>query len=354
VTSLVILAGLLTGCGPTERVTAQLTPGDARAVSAEVDAFGFALLGQVTDGEQNVVISPVSASALLRMVLAGADGETAAAMAKVLHAEGARDPRIGVLLADLADTDEVTLTVGNAIWGDTSTDFLDDYQAYVERTYDATVGEAELGNQRAANEIDEWVRERTRGRIPEIARDLELPSPNAVAVLLNAVYFLGDCQHPFDVALTREEPFTLPDGGEVRVPIMHRSVAEFDYANRNGYAVLRLPYGESGRYGMTVWLPDEGSDLRSLLKRLGPTERQSAMRALEPTELVDVGLPRFELEWKAELKRPLTELGMGVAFGPGADFSRMSQRAAYLSTVVQKTFMKVDEKGTEAAAVTGG
>lgn len=175
-----------------------------------------------------------------------------------------------------------------------------------------------------------------------------------MAALLNAVYFLGDWQTSFEESRTRDDPFTRPDGQAVPVPIMHQYDQRYAFADRNGYSVLRLPYGKSGRYGMTVWLPDEDSDLPALLQRLRPAERQAALRALKDTEISELGLPRFELKWGQELNDPLTALGMGVAFAPGADFSRMAPDASHLSIVYQRTYIRVDEKGTEAAAVTGG
>lgn len=117
--------------------------------------------------------------------------------------------------------------------------------------------------------------------------------------------------------------------------------------------MARLPYGEDERYGMEILLPDEDSGLPRLLSSLDAAEWAAAVAALEPHTIGELALPRFELEWKADLNDPLAALGMGSAFG-GGDFTPMSPENPFLGPVVQKTYLRVDEAGTEAAAVTGG
>ncbi|HUG83402.1 MAG TPA: serpin family protein, partial [Euzebya sp.] len=325
---------------------------DAAAVGQAVNAFGFDLLTQLTDGSETVVTSPLSIATMLAMVLAGAGGDTAQAMADVLHLEDARDVRVGALLDRLVDTEDVTVSVANGLWANRGTPFQPDYLQFTQRTFDATLEEADLGAQATAEEIDAWVREQTRDLIDGIAADLGLPDPQAVLVLLNAVYFLGQWTTQFDPARTNPEPFTLPDGSEVEVPMMRMSGEPFGYAEGEGYRMLRLPYGESGRYGMEVLLPD--GDLPSLLQHLDAQGWVATVERLQETEVDQVALPRFELEWEAGLTQPLDQLGMGVLFGPSADLSPMSPAAASLDSVVHKTYIRVDEEGTEAAAVTGG
>lgn len=350
----VLLVTLATACGrPGRSVSAALPLDDARAVSTGVEAFGFDLLGEVGDGRRNTIVSPISAAALLNLVLAGARGRTATELAKVLYAEGARDPRLGAVLDELRTSDEVALSVGNAVWGDDGTDFEQDYVDYLERSFGATIKEADLGRPATAADIDDWADGQTGGKIPTIAADLGLPDPDAVAALLNAVSFAADWQTAFDVDRTRLDPFTTGGGTRVRVPTMHQRDQEYAYADREGYAVARLPYGRSGRFGMTIWLPDPDSDLPTLLGRLDAAERRAGRRSMKPTTLREVGLPRFELRWGAQLNRPLTALGMPTVFSGDADLTAMSQRGGFLSVVYQKTYLRVDEQGTEAAAVTG-
>src|SRR5690606_16521677 len=134
--------------------------------------------------------------------------------------------------------------------------------------FDAGVETADLASPATAEAVDRWVSERTEGRIDQIAADLGLPNPEAALVLLNAVYFLGTWTTQFDPAQTVDSPFTLADGGTVPVPTMHLFGQEFGYAQRDGYQLLRLPYGAQGRYGMELLLPDQPAGLGALLDRL--------------------------------------------------------------------------------------
>jgi serine protease inhibitor len=354
---------LLGGCaaaappGDAERIdpdlVASLSAGDARVVAEAVNGFGFDLLDEVTDGTGNAVTSPLSVAVLLAMVLAGAGGDTAEAMTRVLHLDDPRDVRLGALLGQLGGIDDVTLSVANALWAQPGTPFEDDYLAFVRDTFGATVDNADLGSQDTADEIDAWVTDRTGGLIDGIAEDLGLPS-GAVLVLVNAVYFLGEWSTRFDPSDTVEAPFTLPDGEQVRVPMMRIDDSEFGYVERPGYRMLRLPYGDDRRFAMEVLLPDSHSNLARLLDRLDADEWREATGALFERTVTELALPRFELEWQAELNGPLTALGMGGAFSPSADFRPMSPADPWLGTVVHKTYLRVDEDGTEAAAVTGG
>ena len=297
--------------------------------------------------------SPLSASVLLVMVAAGAGGTTADEMVELLGLEGPRDTRYAALLADLVDASDVTLSIANSLWAAQSYPFEDDYLTFVRGTFGATLDEVDLGSPQTANRIDDWVDERTEGLINAIADDLGLPDPNAVLVLLNAVYFMGTWTTSFDKADTHDAPFRLADGTQVEVPMMHRSDPNIETATGDGFMLARLPYGEDERFGMEVILPDEDVPLDDLLARLDATTWQQIVDRLEPDTPSQLALPRFELEWDQELTDALQNLGMTSAFG-GGDFTPMSPGNPWLGTVVQKTYIRVDEEGTEAAAVTGG
>lgn len=355
---------LLTGCGSSAppgdaaridpELVAKLQPGDARLVGEAVNAFGLDLLSTLGDGRQNTITSPVSVAVLLAMVMAGAQGDTATEMAKVLHLEDRRDVRVGAMLRMLSDTDEVTLSVANALYADKGRSFKDDYLSFVRDTFGATVEEQELGSQQAADAIDAWADKNTKGRIKQIAHDLGLPMDNALLVLLNAVYFLGEWKTTFDAVHTVPRPFTLADGSKTDVPMMHLSGETFGYAQRDGYRMLRLPYGEDGRFGMEIMLPDDGNTLQGMLGSLDAGQWRAAIDSLDPRMVDELALPRFELTWKGELNEPLKRLGITTAFDPGkADFRPMSPESPWLDKVVHKTYIRVDEKGTEAAAVSG-
>ena len=335
-----------------------LSASDAVELARSVNAFGFDLQAALMAGEQggNVVTSPLSVATLLAMVAVGADGETAEQMATVLYLDDVRDDRFAALLRAVSDTDDVVVSVANALWANEGTPFEEDYLSFVRDVFGATAEEAPLGEQATADEIDAWVTERTEGLIEEIAADLGLPDANAVLVLLNAVYFLGQWSVQFDPELTNDQPFTLADGSEVDVPTMYRPSQPDEpaqIARRDGYEVLRLPYGEDERFAMDVFLPAPEHDTTWMIGQLDVDERAAALDAFEETAL-DVRLPRFELEWSATLNGTLIALGMELPFSGAADFSPMSPANPFLGTVVHKTYIRVDEEGTEAAAVTGG
>jgi serine protease inhibitor len=240
--------------------------------------------------------------------------------------------------------------VADALWAGPAVPLEKDYSAFLTKTFGATLRNGDLASPGTAKDIDRWASKNTNGLIDSIAADLGLPDPTAVLVLLNAVYFLGRWKTPFDPAQTRPEPFQ--QAGDV--PMMHLTDQSFGYTQRDGYRMLRLPYGKHGRYAMEVMLPDDGHSLKDLLGRLDAAEWRSAVAALEPATIDDLALPKFKLGWKGELNDPLARLGMPAAFGPAADFRPMSPAAPPLSKVVQKTYVRVDEQGTEAAAVSGG
>ncbi|HEY8474015.1 MAG TPA: serpin family protein [Natronosporangium sp.] len=362
-----LVSGLLVvGCGSPEAaepppdeqrvsMVTELAPGAAQAVAESVNRFGFDLLGELADGTENAITSPVSAAALLAMVLAGTDGDTAAELADVLHLTDARDARAGALLAALADTDDVTLSAANGLWTDDQIPIEPDYLAFVRDQFAATPATADLAAPETAAAIDDWVNEQTEGRIPTIAEDLGLPSEDLAAVLLNTVYFLAEWSTQFDPAQTVDRPFTLPGGEPVPVPMMHLREQSLAVTNRDGYRMLRLPYGETGRYGMEILLPDAPDGLPRLLDQLDEAEWEAATAALGEQTMTELALPRFELRWQATLNDRLQALGAQRVFDPAAaDFTPMSPADLYLDRVVQKTYLRVDEAGTEAAAVTGG
>ena len=342
------------GDQPATELAGSLSDEDAREAGAAVTAFGFDLHRAVVEPDANTVTSPLSASVLLSMVAAGADGPAGDEMVELLRLDHTRDTRPAALLAALtADGHDVDLSVANSLWADEGVPFEDDYVSFVRDTFGATLDEVDLASQAAADRIDAWVEDRTEGLIEELAEDLGLPNAQAVLVLVNAVHFLGTWTTTFEVDDTRDAPFTLADGDRVEVPTMHRTADDVAVASGEGWRMLRLPYGEDERFGMEVVLPDEDVALDDLLADLDADAWQAAVDDLTEQSGVPVALPRFDLEWDADLSETLADLGMPSAFA-GDSFAPMSPADPFLSTVVQRTAIRVDEEGTEAAAVTGG
>jgi len=291
------------------------------------------------------------------MLLEGSGGETAEAIAGVLHLDLQDEDNSGFgdLLRYLSHSvEDVELSVANAIWTTTGYPLTDEFTKTMKDSFEAQVAEADLGSTEAAETIDSWVADKTNNRIEKMSDALGLPDPAAVAVLLNAVYFKGTWTNQFDPNRTQPGTFTLPDSTEVEVPMMSQQ-AEFETAQGSRFILVRLPYGTNERFVMDILLPDADYTINDFVADLNPDMRAQAIDDLSKG-MIYLQLPKFELEYKAtaELDAVLQDLGMAIAYSPESDFTPMSPRDPWLSRVAHKTYIRVDEEGSEAAGVTGG
>jgi serine protease inhibitor len=317
--------------------------------------FGFdvfhALAAEAPDS--NIVLSPSSLAFALAMTYVGAEGATAREMADVLGVGGVGDAAFDASnrgwLDALGDAGDIELSIANSIW---IRDIFQVEPAFVERN--ETVFEAVVArrpfDQATVDEVNRWVAERTNERIEEIIQEFD---PLDRVLLLNAVHFLGEWTTPFQEGGTSPGSFVRPDGSRVPIPMMTRRDT-ISYHAGDGFEAVRLPYGEDERWGMLLLLPDRDSDLAALYRDLGVARLGDVASRLEPTD-IEIELPRFTVEWEETLNETLIGLGMGSAFDPArSDFSGINPQAddLHVSFVKQKTFLQVNEKGTEAAAVT--
>lgn len=213
--------------------------------------------------------------------------------------------------------------------------------------YGAQVRPVAFGSPDATQAINDWVKEQTRSRIAKLFEQL---SPDTQMVLVNAIWFKGAWTEPFDPARTREHPFTRLDGTVKQVPLMHQS-GRMDYLAEEGLQAIALPYGEGKRLKLYVLMPDRWEGFLEGLT----AERWEAILGGLKMQQGTVGLPKVKLTYQAELLPALTEMGMGPAVGPGADFSGLFEGGVgpAIGRVVQKSFLEMNEEGTEAAAATG-
>jgi serine protease inhibitor len=332
----------------------QRVPLDAALVQGYT-GFGFTLferLAAAAPGE-NLFVSPTSAAFALAMTYNGAAGETHEAMARTLGMGDLPMERVNAgnraWLDALRDTQDprVELSLANSIWARQGFPFRAEFYDRNRGFYDAEVRELPFDDA-AVGIINGWVRQHTRGRIDRI---LDRIPGNAVMYLINALHFKGEWTYRFDPKQTRREGFTRADGSRVEVEMM-RQQAKVGFLRDDGFQMVELPYG-NGRFSMVLALPDHGHTLDGFRATLTP-ERWDAWMGAIRTQEVAVILPRFRMEWERSLVETLTGMGMGIAFEGGrADFSGMtSGRGLYISEVKQKSWLNVDEKGTEAAAVT--
>lgn len=352
----ILLGLLLAGCGGTAPGPAAAPPRpeqvDEQIVAAS-DEFGVNLLRAVhsADSGTNIFLSPTSAAVILSLTANGARGDTQAEMLSTLG-YGALDLEAvneanQALRGLLADPDpKVELSMANAVWYRKGMEVAPEFEAVARDKYGAQVEEAAFGDPKAVAAINRWVSKETRERIPQL---LERTDPSDAMILVNALYFKGEWQKPFQAAATHEQPFHLAGGGTKLVPFMHQEDA-FGYLRAEGITGVRLPYGEGG-LALYAFMPD---DWEGFVEGLTPERYRELIDGMSE-ERVRLAIPKVKLEYHAELADPLSALGMRRAFTPGeADLSGLfvGGEEYYISRVVQKTYLEINEKGTEAAAAT--
>ncbi len=315
----------------------------------------YRALSSSSGAGENLLVSPFSISTALAMTYAGARGETAAQMESVLHFDQPPEslhPAYGELLRDLKGSrDGYQLNVANRLFGQDSypfkTEFLDlvadDYAAPLEELDFYTAAEA------ARVHINEWVEGETNQRIKNllpqgtVTRDTRL-------VLTNAIHFDGQWKHQFREEATRDAPFFRLDGEQETVSMMFQQES-FSYAELEGFQMLEMPYAGDD-LSMVVMLPESIDGLASLEQSLTPALLDESFAALRQRDVL-VSLPKFTFDNSFQLRSVLAELGMTDAFGSQADFTGIADANLSISDVVHKTFIDVNEEGTEAAAATG-
>ncbi|MCX5752024.1 MAG: serpin family protein [Candidatus Krumholzibacteria bacterium] len=329
------------------RATAQANPGTGGYTS-----FGVNLYKELV-GEKpgtNVFISPASIGFALSMTMNGAAGGTRDAMAKTLGLAGsgieAASAADSILIGRMNDSIRaVRLSVANSLWARRGVRFKEDFLRCNKRYYGADIRALST-----AAAINDWVAEKTNDRITKIVDTID---PGTILFLINAIYFKGTWSKEFDKNLTREEPFNLAGGSTSRRPMMRQS-GRYDYLDGEGFQAVRLPYGD-GRIGMYVFLPAGNSSLEQFHEGLTGEKLIGWIGDLAE-RAGTVRIPRFRLEYEATLNRSLSALGMAIAFDTDrANFTRMFESVgtnAYIHEVRHKTFVEVNEEGTEAAAVT--
>ena len=343
--------------GPTlDALPRTLTAGEQQVIGAAND-FSFAMfrrLSTATPRDSNVFTSPLSASMVLGMTMNGAAGTTYDEMRAALgFGATATDAEIGQsyksLITLLRGLDpSVDFRVGNSIWYRTGFPVHQTFLDAGKNWFDARVSEIDFGSPSAVPTINDWVSTATVGKIPTILQSIR---GDQVMFLINAIYFKGSWRTKFEPARTIDAPFH-GVAGDQPAKLMHRE-GTIRLLEVPEFQAVDLPYGNSA-YSMTVVLPRAGQSVDAVAASLQSTAWTGWMAQFRDAE-VDLYLPRLKLSWERELIADLESLGMRAAFVPdGADFSRLSPlgKALYISVVRQKTFVDVNEEGTEAAAVT--
>lgn len=327
---------------------------DPRLADAHL-AFSFRLLRAVHEGHgpgDNVFLSPFSVATALGVVLNGAAGETREAIAEALGVARIEEAELNraqsELIRALEQADpESDLAIANSLWLRDDAPFHEEFLRTAREDLGARIESLDFRRADAADVINAWVAEATRGRIEQIVDRIR---PLDILFVLNAVYFKARWSDPFDPERTRERPFHFADGPRDH-PFMHKR-GDFLYFEDDEVQAVSLPYGEEERFRLDVFLPRQETNLAELVGGLD-AERWSDWQGRFAEREGRLALPRFRVEERYELNEPLKRLDMEVAFDPGrADLSRLTPGRAYVDRVGHRTFVEVNEEGTEAAAVT--
>lgn len=320
--------------------------------SAPGSSFTFGLFQDIVSNDDGniVFISPLSASMALSMTAAGADGTTFQEMTGALGFDftlkelNAYNRSVMDMLSE--DPDGVKLNIANSIWISDLLPAKKKFIRTVRRNYSALASNLDFSDPASPSVINGWCAENTAGRIDKM---IETMDPTAVMYLLNALYFKGLWQTPFDPAKSREWTFH-GDAADAQVKFM-QNTETFPYYIGPEASILELPYGEDASFVMNVILPPEGTSVDEFVSGLD-SEAFETLSGMMEFGRVKVMMPAFKAEYGVSLNETLKRLGMKTAFTAMADFSGISREPLMISDVKQKTFIEVNEEGSEAAAIT--
>lgn len=396
-----LLAGFVSGCPsepsttvPTKEPTTKATPtqstsamtkpkpptispvqagGPARDAVEASNHFGFDLYQKLREQDGSFAYSPASISLALSMTFAGAKGDTAKEMAKVMHlpegktkfhggwatvlAAWSKPPKVDPHAED-DSTPAYELAVANRLFGEKTYKFEQPFLKLTKDRYGAPLEMVDFAGafEKQRLYINSWVEEQTRKRIKDLIPQNGIDDQTRL-VLTNALYFKAKWLKPFREQRTKDGTFTTEKGESIKVPMMHHS-RHARYGETDDVQVLELPYA-GGRFAMVFALPKKGKKLGDVEAKLSGELFQSWLKAATGAQ-VNITLPRFKIDppKSVQLSKTLIEMGMKLAFQrTNADFTGIGNPPSpedklYISKVFHKAFVAVDEKGTEAAAAT--
>ncbi len=376
-----ILISLIAGCvpGPAKSISqqaiyskkprlddAQAAEPDRRQLAADNNAFAFDLYHRLAAGKDGLFYSPYSISLALAMAYAGAREDTAKQMAEAMHftlPAGRLHPAFNAIDQQLAtrknsggqgsDGKGFRLNIVNDIWGQDGYFFQPDFLDQLAMYYGSGLRQLDfINNPEAARKtINDYIAQKTEQRIQDLLPQ-EVINPLTRLVLTNAIFFNAAWEYPFEKELTKPAPFTRLDGTKINVPMMSLPLSfDLSYAAGDGYQTVALPY-ENTNLSMLLLVPDQGR-FAEFDAGLDAARLQSILVKME-TVSTHVTMPSFKLASEFSLSKELSEMGMVDAFVPEkANLSGMDgTRNLFIREVVHKSFIKVDEAGTEAAAAT--
>ena len=288
--------------------------------------------------DANLVLSPYSAGVALSMLAQGAQGQSWAELDNALNACTFADE-------DLGATDEVIVKSANSVWINDDFSIRNTYVDHLSKDYDAFADVLNFADPEAVHAINNWCSENTEGMIKDIVKQL---TPDMVLILTNALYFNAPWENPFNPELTDDAIFHGSKGDE-KVPFMSQKLT-CSYAEYAGNKFLAMPY-KGGRYSMYILLPSEDMGVKEIASYMYESGFNELVSYLKPTS-IRLSLPKFKIESEMSLVKTLEAMGVHTIFTSAADLSGIARGPLCVSDVYQKAVVEVDEKGSEAAAVT--
>jgi serpin B len=313
----------------------------------------------VNDPSDNIFISPISVSMALGMTMNGATGNTAYEMQNTLGFSDMTQEEINMgyksLMRELQDADDqVEFDIANSVWAKEPLSMKDEFETTIEEYFEAETASLDFSDPKTLDRINAWVADHTNQRITKIINEIK---PEDVMFLINAVYFNGNWKYKFDPEDTQTSPFYLDETSTVDAEMMVQ-MTDVHYYIDNTVTMIDLPYGNEA-YSMQLMMPTQSNySLETFIeKHISASNLTQWNSQLEVGECT-ISIPKIKIEYKRELKQDLRSLGMNQVFSPGgAELYNLFEgidNDIFLSAVSHKTFLKVAEEGTEAAAVTNG
>jgi len=339
---------------PSNNQNIQLTEAEKKVVSSSGN-FGLKIFQEInqSEGEKNVFISPLSISMALGMTINGAKNDTYNQMQTVLNLENLTQTEINEsykkLINTLAEIDtKVIFNIANSIWYNQELTFKQNFIDVNKTYFDAQVSSLDFTNQNSVDIINNWVNLNTNGKIEEI---LDQIPRDAIMYLINAIYFKGTWTYEFKKDVTFEGSFNSPFGETICSYMVQTN--DFSYLSNDLFQAIELPYGDKN-FEMIIILPKVNTSVNELTTEMNEQNFNNWIGSFS-MQKGTIYLPKFKLEDDITLNDVLIAMGMADAFDSGrADFTDLyaGYGKAYISRILHKTFIEVNEEGTEAAAAT--
>jgi serpin B len=367
---LLVMLPATAGCpGKEQMVTTEKS--DSKIIVEGNNKFAMALFAELRENQGNLFFSPYSISTALALAYSGANGKTEFQMANALYFPTTLSNTIdskpylkkeqfhsafGSIVKDLnarGRKGSYELTIANALWGQKGYGFQKEFLELVKTNYDGQLNEVDFvkAAESARKTINAWIEKKTNEKIKDLIKPDVLDAMTRL-VLTNAIYFKGNWAQRFKEEQTRNAQFTLLNADKIEVPMMNQT-EQFPYMETDDFQVLEIPYVDN-ELSMVILLPKQVTGLKELEQKLSLENVSQWLSELNKREVI-VFVPKFKMTNEFSLAAVLKSMGMTDAFEPEvADFSGMTGgRDLFISAVIHKAYVEVNEEGTEAAAATG-